>query len=196
VIEASFLGARGQAFTDTPGEFRGKLRDVLELSLDTNQHRALFVAAINAVAANLGLVDTTLHCKDDAPEQCASEIIAQLRAMGGSSVGLVGLNPAIAEALVREFGHNAVTIIDLNPRNIGNDRYGVAIWDGRSRWQTLIDASEIVLVTGTTLVNGTFDKIYRAATDAERHFVVYGVTSAAVCHLLRLPRLCPCAQVG
>jgi len=194
VIEATLLGARGQAFTDTPSEFIGQMRDILSLSLTSNQNRALFVATINAAVRHLNLVKETIHCKDDAPESCAIEIAKHMRERGSPSVGLVGLNPAIAESLVREFGPNAVRITDLNPKNIGATRFGVEVWDGRSRWQDLVDCSQTVLVTGTTLVNGTFDQLYRTTGKAGRSFVVYGVTAAAVCHLLGFPRLCPCAQ--
>lgn len=194
VIEATVLGARGQAFTDSPCEFRGQLAQVLELPFNSNQHRALFIATLNATARHLHLVEDTVHCRDEAPEQCALEIAKQLRTMGSPSLGLVGLNPALAEALVGELGAEAVRITDLNPQNIGQTRFGVEVWDGKTRWQELIDRSETVLVTGTTLVNASFDALQRGAESAGRRFIVYGVTAAAVCRLLGMARLCPCAQ--
>ena len=194
VIEATLMGASGQAFTDTPTEFVGKMDDVLSLKLTSNQNRALFVATINAAARHLGLVRETIHCKDDDPERCAHQIARHMVDTGSQTVGLVGLNPAIAEFLVRELGPAAVRITDLSAKNIGTKRFGVEVWDGRSRWRDLVDCSEILLVTGTTLVNGTFDALHRTAVKAGRRFVVYGITAVAVCHLLNIPRLCPCAH--
>ncbi|MFH1809388.1 MAG: DUF364 domain-containing protein [Pseudomonadota bacterium] len=195
VIEAVVLGARGQAFTDSPREFSGQVHEVLSLPLTSNQNRALFVATLNALARQLGLVQQTVHCRDDAPELCGPQIATQLRqATHPRSVGLVGLNPAIAEALVKEFSAAAVHITDLNPASIGTTRFGVEVWDGRSRWPELVEVSDTLLVTGTTLVNGTFDALREAADTAHKQFLVFGVTAAAACHVLALPRLCPCAQ--
>lgn len=47
MMEALFLGARGQAFTDMPGNFQGTVEDVLALPLKNNFERAVFVATLN-----------------------------------------------------------------------------------------------------------------------------------------------------
>ena len=118
----------------------------------------------DAVLRHLGMVRATVHCKDDDPETCALEIAGVLSAREGEArVGLIGLNPAIAERLVESFGPARVRISDLNPEDVGTRRFGVEVWDGRDRTEDLIDASDLVLVTGTTLVNGTFDPILRQA---------------------------------
>ena len=125
VIEAVMLGARGQAFTDSPSEYVGRLRNMLELPLASNHNRALMVATLNAVLRYLDLVDGTVHCKDDDPEKCAAEIASHCRESGADSVGLIGLNPAIAEALAGEFGANAVQITDLDMQNIGKRKFNI-----------------------------------------------------------------------
>ena len=51
----------------------------------------------------------------------------------------------------------------------------------------------MVLVTGTTLVNGTFDDLWNYSRDVKKELLLYGVTSAGVCKLMNLPRICPCA---
>ena len=190
VIEASVLGARGQAFTDVPSDFTGQLRDVLELPLTTNRNRAVFLATMNAVMRFLSQVDGVLHCKNNEPEICATEIASAARQKKARSVGLVGLNPSIAEALVREFGADRVRITDLNPQNIGTQKFGVTLWDGRTQTQELIHCSDLVIVTGTTLVNGTFDEILRLARLEKKSLVVFGITGAAVCRLMNLERWC------
>jgi uncharacterized protein (DUF4213/DUF364 family) len=194
VIEASVLGARGQAFTDSPCDFAGQLTQVLELPLTTNSNRAIFIAAMNAILHQLSGVNGVLHCKDDGPVHCASEIARQARNRGVKSVGLIGLNPSIAEALVTEFGSGAVHITDLNPQNIGICRSGVTVWNGHTQTQQLVCASDLVIVTGTTLVNGTFDGILDLACKENKLLIVFGITAAAVCHLLKLERWCTQAR--
>lgn len=196
VIEATVLGTRGQAFTDSPSDFEGRFRDVLDLPLDSGRNRAVFLAATNAALAHVGLAEGTVHCKDDAPEKCAFAIAMSARMSDAQTVGLIGFNPAIAEALVREFGTMAVRITDLNPQNAGTDKFGVAVWDGRSRTAELIQRCDLILVTGTTLVNGTFDGILEQARAAGKRLVIYGITCAGVCRLMNLERWCFEAQRG
>ena len=192
VIEARFLGAKGQAFTDSPQEFDGTLAKVLELELTTNQHRAVLIAALNAVLRHLGMVEATVHCKDEDPEHCALEIAETVSARFGTvSVGLIGLNPAIAERLVDRFGADRVRITDLDPDNVGRERFGVPIWDGYDRTEDLIEAVDVVVFTGTTLVNATFDAIWDLIQTRGKRYLVYGMTAAGVCRLMGIEHLCP-----
>jgi uncharacterized protein (DUF4213/DUF364 family) len=72
----------------------------------------------------------------------------------------------------------------------------VEIWNGSERTEELIDASDVLVVTGTTLVNGTFDNIHRRTRAANKHFIPYGVTAADVCELMGIERICPRGQDG
>ena len=192
VIEATVLGSKGHAYTDSPQEFIGTLREVLNLELTTNQNRAIYVATINALLGNLKMAEKTVHCKDEEPEECALEIAdSLLKKYGKTDVGLIGLNPAIAERLVDTFGPNHVRITDLNRDNIGEHRFGVEIWDGNERTEDLIDASDVVIFTGTTLVNNTFSRIWNRIQTQGKDYLVYGVTAAGVCLLLGIERICP-----
>jgi len=71
MIEAQVMDSFGQAFTDKPKEFNGSLRDILNLTLDTHENRAIFIATLNAVALHLKMVTGTRHCHVDEPEECA-----------------------------------------------------------------------------------------------------------------------------
>ena len=103
VIEAELLGSRAHAFTDSPGEFTGKLKNIVDLPLESNRERAIYIATLNALLKHLGLIKNTLHCKDDEPEKCAKEISSHmLNRWGKIKVGFIGLNPAIAERLVED----------------------------------------------------------------------------------------------
>ena len=192
VIEATLLKSKGHAYTDSPQEFLGTLQDVLNLELTTNQNRAIFVATLNALMGHLKAVTKTVHCKDEEPEQCALEIGDSLHEKyGQTDVGLIGLNPAIAERLVDTFGPDHVRITDLNRDNIGKQKFGVEIWDGSTRTEDLVDASDVIVFTGTTLVNNTFSLIWDLIQSRGKNYLVYGVTAAGVCELFDIERICP-----
>jgi hypothetical protein len=197
MVEATVRGSRGHAFTDSAREFMGSVGEVLDLELDCNQRRAIFTATLNAALSHLDLVSATVHCKDEDPEKCALEIAGELgKRLTSGTVGLVGLNPAIAERLVDTFGVQRVLITDLCQDNVGARRFGVMVMDGAHQTRELVEASDLLLVTGTTLVNGTFDAINRLAQELGTELILYGVTAAGVCQLMEIPRLCPRGQDG
>lgn len=196
VIEAAVLGARGQAYTDSPASFAGQLGGIVDMPLETNRERAVFLAAANAALAHLGMVRSTVHCKDEEPEECASEMAKAARGPGIEKAGLIGLNPAIAEALIKGFGAENVRITDLNPQNIGKNRFGVPVWDGKTQIPRLINSSDMVVITGTTLVNGTYDGIMQLVQERGKKHAIYGVTAAGFCELMDIERWCFRAQDG
>ncbi len=196
VIEATVVTGRGQAFTDSAREFDGRLEDVIHSDLNNNNStRAIYIATLNATLKYLGRLEGTLHCRDDDPETCGIEIGRMLeRRFGRSPVGLIGLNPAIAERLVDVFGPERVFISDLNPDNIGQKKFGVEVWDGRTRTEDMISAVSSVVYTGTTLVNGTFDTIRESIAGQGKTGIVFGMTASGVCELLGYERICPFAR--
>lgn len=195
VIEAEVLGVKGQAFTDSPQEHHSTLLDISRLKLETNQERAVFVASLNAALAYLGRIKGTVHCKDEDPERCAIEIADTIaHRFGEVSVALIGLNPAIAERLVDKFGPDHVHISDLCSDNVGKQKFGVEIWDGGDRTEDLVATSDVVLFTGTTLVNDTFDGIWEQIHARGKGYFVYGITAAGVGHLMGIDRICPCGR--
>jgi hypothetical protein len=195
MVEARFRGSFGQAFTDRPRGFEGSLDDVQRLPLDRSDNRAIFVATLNAVACHLGMVTGTRHCRDEDPEKCAAEIASHVfRDFGRARVGLVGFQPAMVAHLVERFGAGNVRCTDLNPANIGSRKGGIDIEDGRMDTGSLVAWSDVLLVTGSAIVNGTLDDIYEAAASGEKALLVFGVTGAAAAALLGLKRVCPFAR--
>ena len=89
-----------------------------------------------------------------------------------------------------------VRICDLDAENIGVNRFGVEIWNGDERTDDLIAASDVVLVTGTTLVNGSFDRIREGIRRRKKDYLLYGVTAAGISELLGLERICPRGRDG
>ena len=192
LVEARVSDTKGHAFTDSPSDFSGMLRDVLALPLSSNQNRAVFVAVLNATLRSLGMLEASLHCRDDDPETCAKELAGRVhQKWARATVGLIGFNPAIAEARAGVLGSENVRITDLNRKNIGTVKFGVTIWDGKTQTEELIRQSRVVIVTGTTLVNGTFDSIWDWIHRHGKDYLIYGVTTAGVCTLMGWDRICP-----
>ncbi|MGB9804445.1 Rossmann-like domain-containing protein [Desulfofundulus sp.] len=187
LVEAQFQGARGQAFTDQPGHFTGTLEEVFGLSLSDNYTRAVFVATLNSLLRHLGKITGTVHCRDEGPRRCAVELVNYLKARFGTPrVGFVGLQPALVEACA---GHFPVRVLDLDPENIDQERAGVMIEDGRGDTGAMRRWADVLLVTGSTLANGTITEWLDAPCPA----IFYGTTIAGAATLLGLPRFCPCS---
>jgi uncharacterized protein (DUF4213/DUF364 family) len=192
VVEAEVFGAKAHAFTDSPGEFVGNLKEVLNFPLTSNRERSIYVATLNAIVKHLNLVENTIHCKDEDPERCGKEVAFQLlKRWGKVRVGFIGLNPAIAENLIETFGIENVRITDLNKQNVNSFKNGVKIWDGNEMTEQLIKQSDVILITGTTFVNGTFDPIMHFIRNYRKDYLIYGVTGTRICKLLGLNRICP-----
>ncbi|NOZ23846.1 MAG: hypothetical protein GXP25_22435 [Planctomycetes bacterium] len=192
LIEAHIMGNRGQAYTDSRSHFRGSLRSVLFLPLDTNYQRSILLATLNAACAHFKLVDAVVHCVEDEPDKCGREMALSVRkAHGDVTIGVIGYNPAIAEHLVDSFGAHKVKIADLRPQHIGKTKFNVEIWDANTRSNELVEGADAVLLTGTTLVWNTADEIIDRCNELNRPHYFFGVTAAAVSHLCGIDRMCP-----
>jgi len=192
VIEATFQGHRGQAFTDRPGSWSGTLGEMLALALDQISNRAVFVAGLNAVLSALEQLPGTIHCKDEDPSRCGPEVVRILHeSFGDVRVGLVGLQPAILKALVEWLGTDAVRVVDLNSDNVGEKRSGVLVWDGGKDLSRLVAECDVGLATGSSVVNGTLDEILEVFQRAKKPIILFGNTISGVASLLGLERLCP-----
>jgi hypothetical protein len=191
MIEAQFQRGFGQAFTDQPQGFQGRLKEVLGLNLQTKHNRAILIAVLNAVMAHQGMVTGTRHCRDEEPEECAAEITKNLLGRFGKiTVGLVGYQPAILEHLVAGFDADNVRCTDLNPKNVASQKFGVEIWDGRVITQELVRWSDLVLVTSSTMVNNTFDGIQQEVLALGKRLITFGVSGAGISALTDVERLC------
>lgn len=191
IVEARFRDSFGHAFTSQPHAFQGTLGEVLDLDLTESGNRAVFISTLNAVTAYLGLAEKVRHCRNEEPEICGREMADGLRArFGPVKVGLIGLQPAILENLARTFGSDNVKCTDMNPKNIATEKYGVEIWDGRRDTKKIIQWGKLLLVTSSTMVNGTFDYINREAASQGKTLIVFGVSGAGIAALTGIERIC------
>lgn len=189
LVQAEVEGARGQAFTADPLNFSGTLGEVAGMQVQRPGHQAIIIATLNALAVRLGLADRSVHCLNEEPEECAHSIAAFIQeTYGAVKVGIIGYQPAILEHCVQQFGAERVAITDLNPDNIGSLRYGVEVWDGSRQTGELIQFAEVILITGTVLVNETFADLEPLLKD--KPFYFYGTTAAGLAVLNNFQRLC------
>jgi hypothetical protein len=194
MVEADFDGARGQAFTDHPGNWQGTLDELLNLNLTDIRQRAIFTAGLNAVMRRIGHAQGTIHCLNEEPKRCGEELARQMRARFGSCrYGLIGLQPAILKGLTEEFGTQGVRVLDLNPDNIGQIRSGVPIWDGEKDLQRLIDWCDVGLATGSSIVNGSLNHLLARFRAVSKPLAFFGNTIAGTAVLNNLLRVCPFA---
>ena len=187
MMEARVRDGVGQAFTDQAGHFEGTLADVLQMSLDTNFRRAVFVATLNAVMRSLGEIEGTVHCKDKEPALCAKQLPSYIREkFGNPKIAFIGLQPGLIEAL-----HSAgfeMRATDLNPDNIGQVRSGVLMQDAALNAEN-VRWADLVLSTGSVLVNDTYHELNQG-----KSVVYYGVTAAGLAKMFDLPRFCHCGR--
>ncbi len=187
LVEANFKGAKGQAFTDEPFDFVGSINDIVNLKLKTNRERALFVSTLNAILRYLNLAKNTVHCKDNEPEECAKELSDYIyKNYGTVKITLVGLQPSFAQHLIEKFNPENITILDLNPKNFGKNFDGVIIKNSKKFLKDNLANSDIIIATGSTVVNDTIDDII----DFSKEVIFYGTTISGVAKLLNLKRFC------
>lgn len=184
LMQADFKGSFGQAFTDRYGDFSGTLRQILAMPLENNYRRAIFTATLNAVMRHLGLADKTIHCRDKGPADCATSLAGFLaEEYGDIKILQVGFQPAMVEVLAKKFSYR---IVDMDKDNIGTEKRGARI-EGPEATAGAIKWADLLLVTGTTLVNGTIEQFL---TDTPVLF--YGTTIAGAAELMGWPRFCAC----
>ena len=179
LMQATFLGVKGQAYTDAPSEFKGPLREVVDLKLDDPWKIALFIAALNAVMRHLNPDLATVHCKNQEPEECAREIRLFMEKRSPASVGIIGLQPAILEAMVSLIGPDKVRCIDRDEETRGLTKYGVpSEWGDEKGLENLFQGSDLILATGSSIANGSLPEILACGRRHEKPVFFYGTTIA------------------
>lgn len=182
MIEAVFKNSKGQAFTDSPSDFKGTTLDLLKLSLSSNSERAVFIASFNAIMRYFNYVSGTVHCKNEEPDICSDRLLNYItERFGKPKIAFIGLQPAMVGKLSRFF---EMKVVDLDLDNIGKEKFGLKIL-GPEKTEEVISWGDII-ATGSTAVNGSIVKFIR-----EKPVIYYGVTGAAVCALFGFSRFCP-----
>ncbi len=183
LMEASFQGSKGQAFTDRFGDFNSSLREIADMDLENNFRRAIFIASLNAVQASLGQTDRTIHCRDEGPALCAPKFADHvMNKYGKIRITQIGYQPAMIKAFAEKF---ELRVVDLDPDNIGNEKCGITI-EGPDDTAKAIDSAELLIVTGSTIVNDTLGDFLIAG----KQTIFFGTTVAGAASLMGWDRFC------
>jgi len=182
IMQAVFQEVKGHAYSDHTGNFIGSLSEVINLPMDSNFHRALFVATANAVLRKIGIIKKSCHCKDDDPVRCATYLKDVLLPFSPKRIGMIGHQPRLLEEAVRNF---EVRICDRDPENIGIIKSGVSVEDPEA-YKDIKKWTDLILATGTTLVNDTIDNFTGSVP-----IIFYGITISGAAKLLHLNHFCP-----
>jgi hypothetical protein len=182
LMQAEIRGALGQAFTDHFGDYEGTLETILNAPLTNNYRRAVFVAALNAALRHLGRIDGTVHCRDEEPGACAEALAEHVRdRYGDVKIAHIGFQPRMVESLAPRF---TMRVLDMDPDNIGQRKHGVVV-ESPDATEAAVAWADLLMVTGTTLVNGTLP-----AFVGEKPVVFYGTTIAGAAYLMGWERFC------
>ncbi len=184
LLEANYKNSLGQAFTSARSSASLKLQDIKGLKIGIDEYdTAIFIATLNAIMLHFNLIKDTVHCKNEEPELCASQIAEYLDKYTSKKLLLIGYQPAMIEH-IKKAGLN-LRVLDLNPENIGSARYGVLIEDGKN-FEEAIKWSDVILCTGSTIINGSIKNFL----NIEKTVYFYGTTIAGPSLILGLKRLC------
>jgi hypothetical protein len=190
IMQADFKGSYGQAFTDMYGNYEGTLDQIINMNLNNNYRRAIFVSTINAVMRYLNLIEGTIHCKDEDPEHCGEELINYiLTNYDKPKIAFIGFQPALVEHCSKKF---EIKVLDLDKKNIGKEKFGLIILDGEKEIDKTLKWCDLAIATGSTFVNGSAQKIIDQMNN--KPILFYGVTVAGIAKLLNLDRFCYCAK--
>jgi len=186
MIQANFKGSLGQAFTDMPGNYKGTLKDVLDLPQDNNFKRAVFIATLNAVLRYLKLVSKTVHCKDKEPGDCAAHLVDYIKErFDNPRLAFIGMQPAMVEALTAHF---KIRVTDLDYDNVDQKKGEVLIEDV-SYTKEIINWADLIIATGSTAVNNTLSSLL-----VNKPIIFYGVTIAGLAYLKGYEQYCFCGH--
>jgi hypothetical protein len=186
MMQAEFRNTCGQAYTDMYGNYSGKLVAIASMELKNNFRRAIFIASLNAVMRYLGLVDKTMHCKDNEPRECSSKLVEYIKnKYGHPKIAMVGLQPRMVESLAKSF---EIKVTDMDYANINSEKFGVVI-QSPEKTKEHLDWCDLIVVTGSTIVNETINDFLTG-----KPVIFYGVTIAGAAKVLGLEDFCYCGK--
>lgn len=192
MMECTFRNSKAQVFTARPYNGEAPLSKILNSRLRSIPERSMFYCALNAVMKEFGLLRGTIHCRGNTPIYCGRMLLQRiLSEYGDVPTLLIGYQPAFADALARHL--SKVYITDMDPEDIGKCVGGVYVQDHYMN-EELIKNVDLVVVTGSSIVNSTFWNILNWSKSYGKELIVYGVSGAGVAEILRLKRHCPYTQ--
>lgn len=190
LIQAEMEGAIGQVYTFHPRTFSGTVDAVANLPDVNPYYYPMVVAVLNAAARKVGCIEQSIECSGEGPVQCARHICQLLQERHGiCRIGMMGFFPELLQQAADVFGAENLAVMDLNPSHIGSFINGVEIWDGDKDYGPLLDFADVLLMSGTNLVNRKADQILQQLGD--KPYYLFGTTAASLAKANGMPWLCP-----
>lgn len=184
MVEAVFDGARGQAFTDEFENADITIDELLNIKLNSNRRRSVFISSLNAIFRYLNLCDKSIHCRDTEPVDCAHHLCEAIGSR--KNVLLVGYQPRFLEVLA---SHYSTRVVDMNKDNIESNAFDIVI-EPPEKTPDAVEWCDLIFATGSTVVNGTIsDLLYQ-----DKPVLFYGVTISAAASILNLKTYCYCGH--
>jgi len=186
MMQAEFRSTFGQAYTDMFGNYSGRLQDIANMNLNNNFRRAIFIASLNAVMRYLGLIDKTIHCKDNDPRECGLKLVDYVtEKYGNPKIAMVGFQPRLVESLAKKF---EIKVTDMDHANINTEKYGLTV-QSPQKTREHVEWCDLIVSTGSTIVNDTIDDFL-----VGKPAIFYGITVSGAAKILGLENYCYCGK--
>jgi uncharacterized protein (DUF4213/DUF364 family) len=186
MMQSEFRNTFGLAFTDMYGNFTGKLIDIANMELKNNFRRAIFISSLNATMRYLGFINKTMHCKDNEPRECSTQLVEYVKKKYGQpKIAMVGLQPRMVESLAKTFN---IKVTDMDYANINSEKFGVVI-QSPEKTKEHLEWCDLIIVTGSTIVNNTINDFL-----TDKPVIFYGVTISGAAKILGLEDFCYCGK--
>jgi hypothetical protein len=117
--------------------------------------------------------------------QVVAKPLTAEEAIGRPKLFLAGFQPRMVEVLSKAF---PLRVTDLDPDNIGKEKFGISI-EGPEKTRANLVWCDVVLVTGTTIVNNTISEFF-----IRKPTIFYGVTISGAAKILGLNHFCACSK--
>ncbi len=185
LLTCNVSGYYGQAFTVAPRTYRGKLLDVLEMDLSTIYNRGIFYAVLNALLRRIGIINRSCHCTSNKAELCGKVLVNYIVEKYGLGTRIlhIGYHPSHVHELHNVFRDN-ILVTDLRDDIIWETKNGRTIYDGTDN-DVYIRNVDIVLVTGSSIINDTFWNIVSSSIIGGTEVIMYGITGLGASKLIQ-----------
>ena len=186
-VTAEICGVKGEAYTETPSDFEGTLKQALEIPPTEKGISAVTVAAINAAMSFLHLSPGVFP---EDPQQHVLYADGLCRYIteqyGKNRIVLIGYDGYLVKRFMEE-GLEFWTL-DRDPDHVAQDRFDHVIVNSakRNRESSFVWGN-VLIVTGSTLCNGTIVQYLNSG----KELLFYGITCAGAATLLKLPWFSP-----
>ncbi len=158
------------------------------MDLENETDRAIFFSSLNAAFNHLDLVNETIHCEGNDPKKCGKELVKLLKEKyENPKIAHIGYQPGHLEHCCQRF---ETLVTDLNPENVKEEKFGTKILPASNN-EKIIKNSDIALITGSSVVNGTLPKLIKCCEKNKTEPIIYGVSGKSTSHILEIENFCP-----